>query len=248
MANKLYLLFCFICIAATTKAQTYADQQRQYRSYQTQHLATVRAYSVPASSYSPPAYKSSSSYSSGSSYNRSSSSAYNNNTRSTTGSTYSPYARKDIKSWGSDDEYDNYRNKPWKPAPAPEPEPPSFYSGSNKASCQGDCSETLNTRDKSFTYTGNTLNGIPHGNGTIKWTGGVTYTGELKNGQPDGTGTNTWPGGVTYKGSYSKGQLSGEGYLDYGKGASFTGTFAKSLPANGLMKLADGSTYKGSFV
>ncbi|RYE11500.1 MAG: hypothetical protein EOP51_32915, partial [Sphingobacteriales bacterium] len=166
MAKILYLIFCLIGLSATVNAQTYADQQQQYRSYQAQHLATVRAYSVPSSSYTSPAYKSSSSSGSGSTYNYNSSNKSNGGTvRARPGSSnWSAYIRSDIKPFTNDD-YDDYKSTNASytpPRPLIEVKEAAYYRGSKTNSCQGDCSETLTTGGI-FIYTGNTLNGVPNG-------------------------------------------------------------------------------------
>ncbi|RYY34948.1 MAG: hypothetical protein EOP46_11690 [Sphingobacteriaceae bacterium] len=252
MANKLLLLFCLIIPSATLKAQTYADQQRQYRSYQAQHLATVRAYSVSASSYSAPAYRSSGtagSSGSGSTNRGSTNNSGGGTVRATSNSNWSAYIRSDIKPWTNDD-YDDYskRNTSWKPEPPPPaPKEAGYYTGSTSSSCQGDCSETLVAKNKSFTYTGNTLNGVPNGTGIIKWDVG-TYTGEVKDGRPNGEGSTTWNNGLYHKGTYSDGQFNGRGTMDYGDGSIFTGLFEKGLPVKGFQRFPSGMTYDGHFL
>lgn len=75
----LILIAWFIALMpAAVVAQTYYDQQRQNREYQNLHQATERAYKVPSSNTSMPAYKSPSSSSPSSSYTPSSSYNYGN--------------------------------------------------------------------------------------------------------------------------------------------------------------------------
>ncbi|MBL0146960.1 MAG: hypothetical protein IPP48_15800 [Chitinophagaceae bacterium] len=62
----------------------------------------------------------------------------------------------------------------------------SPYIGSTKLSCQGDCEETL-TANNNIVYTGNTLNGMPHGKGTYKTKAtNIEAEGTFANGQMDG--------------------------------------------------------------
>ncbi|RYD85550.1 MAG: hypothetical protein EOP54_31210, partial [Sphingobacteriales bacterium] len=235
---------------ATLKAQTYADQQRQYRSYQAQHLATVRAYSVPSSSYTSTPYKSSTS--SGSGYSSSNSTTTRNSggtVASRPGSSnWSAYIRSDIKPWTNDD-YDDYKSTNASytaPRPLIEVKEAAYYRGSKTNSCQGDCSETLTTGG-SFVYTGNTLNGVPNGKGVIKWKT-ATYTGDVKNGMPDGEGSIVYENGISHKGSYTEGQFNGRGTMDYGSGSVFTGIFVKGMPTKGLQKFPNGMVYDGHFL
>ncbi|RYY53825.1 MAG: hypothetical protein EOO05_20770 [Chitinophagaceae bacterium] len=160
----LYLVLLLAVISLTGKAQTYTDQQQQNRSYQVQHAATVRAYSVAPSSYTPPVYKSRAS--SGSTSASSGSAVENSTTVRQSSSTQSAYVRSDIQSWGSDEEEYTVKTS-YRPS-ATAPVLP-YYSGSKTKNCQGDCQETLKTRDKDIVYTGNTRYGYPHGQGTFKW-------------------------------------------------------------------------------
>lgn len=228
-------------------AQTYADQQSQYRSYQAQHLATVRAYSVPNSTYSSPAYKSTTNTTNNNSNNSNKSTTVKSTT--TSNSNYSAYANPNIKSWGSDD-YEDYieTTRNWKPANISiEPKSAAFYSGSKGNNFQGENTETLIAKNNIFIYTGNTLNGIPNGKGEIKWKE-ATYTGEVKNGLPNGNGSIVYKNGVKHTGTYIDGQFDGKGFMDYADGVTFKGSFTKGLLSKGFIQYPNGMTYDGHFL
>lgn len=120
------------------------------------------------------------------------------------------------------------------------------YTGSTSKYCQGTCIETLTPQNKTYVYTGNTLNGVPHGKGEIKFTNGVSYAGDFKKGLPDGYGTNKWPGGAVYEGQIKKGILEGQGTLVYEDGQVFEGQFSNGSPVKGVLRFGKGSVYEGT--
>lgn len=71
----------------------------------------------------------------------------------------------------------------------------------------------FNSGDIKGIYTGDTLNGIPVGNGTLITTnvesGNWTYTGEWKDGFPNGNGRMEWEDGFAYEGEFVDGGVSG---------------------------------------
>lgn len=120
------------------------------------------------------------------------------------------------------------------------------YTGSTKSYCQGNCIETLVPENKSYTYTGNTLNGVPHGKGEVRFTTGISYAGDFKEGLPDGYGTTKWPGGVVHEGQIKKGVIQGEGTMTYADGQMFEGQFANGNPVKGILRFGKGSVYEGA--
>lgn len=62
-------------------------------------------------------------------------------------------------------------------------------------------------------YSGNLLNGMPHGKGTVKWADGSEYVGEWKEGRKQGQGTYTWADGSKYVGGWWSDQFQGLGKL-----------------------------------
>ncbi len=91
-------------------------------------------------------------------------------------------------------------------------------------------------------YHGQTLDGIPEGNGILKMASGGRYEGEFKAGQYHGEGTLEFPrileesgkaGGVhiisRFKGSWKRGMMDGEGHLTVGNGDEYRGRFKGDL-------------------
>ncbi len=74
-------------------------------------------------------------------------------------------------------------------------------------------------------YSGEVLNGVPHGTGTMKYlTNGHSYSGEFSNGAYNGIGVLEWSDGC-YCGKFSEGKFHGYGELLL-RGDSFEGTFS----------------------
>lgn len=120
------------------------------------------------------------------------------------------------------------------------------YTGSSSKYCQGNCIETLVPQNKSYVYTGNTLNGIPHGKGEIKFANGASYAGDFKEGLPDGYGITKWPNGVVHEGQIRKGLIQGEGTMDYADGQIFEGQFSNGNPVKGVLRFGRGNVYEGA--
>lgn len=64
-------------------------------------------------------------------------------------------------------------------------------------------------------YTGDWVNGIRQGKGTMKYDNGI-YEGEWKNDKKNGEGTYTWNDGKKYEGAYVDDVRSGEGVFPAG--------------------------------
>jgi formylglycine-generating enzyme required for sulfatase activity len=89
------------------------------------------------------------------------------------------------------------------------------------------------------------LNGY-HSN--IKMTGGATYSGDILNGKPHGQGTVTFVDGKKYVGEFEYGKKHGHGTLTDLNGTIFVGEF-KDDKANGqaTITIPDGDKYVGEF-
>jgi hypothetical protein len=73
------------------------------------------------------------------------------------------------------------------------------------------------------TYTGETAENIPHGQGKAVWPDGKTYEGSWENGKMHGLGTMTWPDGKKYEGDFKDGEIFGFGTYSYPDGRKITG-------------------------
>ena len=63
------------------------------------------------------------------------------------------------------------------------------------------------------TYTGEVVDGVPHGQGIETYTDGTKYVGEWKNGKYNGRGTYTYADGVKFVGKFKNGVEYGDGIL-----------------------------------
>lgn len=74
-------------------------------------------------------------------------------------------------------------------------------------------------------YTGQLLNGVPHGRGSIRMYSGNTYTGTFSHGKMNGDGKFTFVDGTTYNGQFLNGKYHGQGVLTYPDGEMYIGLF-----------------------
>lgn len=133
-----------------------------------------------------------------------------------------------------------------------------------------DETRTIRLKDGSK-YTGELVDGIPHGPGTLKSTNGMTYKGEFVRGRlpegtidapkqfyyrgeldqflrPHGQGEIHWVDGRKYTGEFDQGQAHGKGKLTFGDGKVYQGEFRRSnIHGKGVMIHPDGSVYRGQF-
>lgn len=93
------------------------------------------------------------------------------------------------------------------------------------------------------TYTGQLLNGVPHGHGIWSDNAGNRYFGQWRDGKPNGQGERNYPNGDFYKGNMANGFPNGQGYMRYASGLKYEGGF-KNGQRHGMGKLIypDGST------
>ena len=90
-------------------------------------------------------------------------------------------------------------------------------------------------------YEGDTVKGIPNGQGTYTWSSGKKYVGEFKDGFPNGQGTETFPNGRMYVGEWKEGEKNGQGTLTYSYGRKFVGEWKDGKPWNGTSYRKDGN-------
>jgi len=74
-------------------------------------------------------------------------------------------------------------------------------------------------------YTGETLDGIPHGHGTIVWPDGTVYRGQWEGGRMEGEGEINWPSGAGYRGQWRDGRMHGTGTIVLPGGEALRGTW-----------------------
>ncbi|MDW7730603.1 MAG: Ig-like domain-containing protein [Bacillota bacterium] len=120
-------------------------------------------------------------------------------------------------------------------------------------------------------YTGETLNDLPHGYGTLTHPGGAVYEGQFKEGLRSGFGIwrhpegiyyeGSWqndlyhsngvlyiPGVYTYEGQWSAGQKNGRGFQTWVNGRRYEGQWRNGLMhGSGTLHYADGSYYGGQW-
>lgn len=75
-------------------------------------------------------------------------------------------------------------------------------------------------------YTGDLLNGEPHGQGRMVMDNGDVYVGEFRDGAFHGSGTYQWTNGDRYNGTFSHGAMDGTGELVRSSGERITGESA----------------------
>ncbi len=110
-------------------------------------------------------------------------------------------------------------------------------------------------------YHGQTLDGIPEGNGILKIASGGRYEGEFKAGQYHGEGICEFPRILgepgksnvdnisrRYKGSWKKGMMNGQGHLVVGNGDEYRGEFKGDLyHGKGRLVTRNGAIMEGNW-
>lgn len=115
--------------------------------------------------------------------------------------------------------------------------------------------ETVDHRGRAAKYTGDSVDGLPDGNGEMIVTEagancGNTYKGQFKRGKMHGEGTWTSAGaGSRYAGSFVDGNFHGQGAFTWADGAKYEGEFMDDMfHGRGTKKNPDGSVeYSGLF-
>ena len=99
------------------------------------------------------------------------------------------------------------------------------YSGYVNESRQPNGLGTMKYSDGSE-YTGNWVNGVQQGHGTMKYDNGV-YEGEWRDGKKNGQGTYAWNDGRKYEGAYLNDFREGEGVFSGWRDSTngYTGTY-----------------------
>ena len=89
-------------------------------------------------------------------------------------------------------------------------------------------------------YTGEALDGLPHGKGTMTYPDGQVYVGEFKDGNCHGQGTMTNPNGCSYVGEFYENTRMGHGTEIFPNGAKYVGEFKDNMPhGKGTMTYPD---------
>ncbi|KAH3762571.1 Morn repeat protein [Pelomyxa schiedti] len=117
-----------------------------------------------------------------------------------------------------------------------------------RAPLDGDATATTTTSVGS--YTGQMVNGQPHGVGTLKYTNGGTYTGDWRAGKRDGRGVQRSSDGTVYDGEWRDDAPDGTGCESQPppSGASYEGAWLRGgFHGAGTRRFRDGSTYTGEW-
>ena len=89
-------------------------------------------------------------------------------------------------------------------------------------------------------YTGEAVDGLPHGQGTFTFPDGTKYVGEFKDDKYHGQGTFTWPDGTRYVGEFRDAKMHGQGTLTWAGGDKFVGESKEGNIWDGVYYLASG--------
>ena len=124
----------------------------------------------------------------------------------------------------------------------------------------------------SLEYSGDKLNGLPHGSGTLTYTSGTIYKGSFKNGLRHGSGLWKHPSGISYngewqadayhnwgklsipdylfyEGDWQEGKKEGRGTQEWADGRRYLGEWQNGrMHGYGVMRYSDGSIYRGQWV
>ena len=100
-----------------------------------------------------------------------------------------------------------------------------------------------------YTYTGELLDGKPHGQGVAVWEDGSRYVGAFANGRLSGKGTKTWPSGSRYTGDWADDYQNGQGVNVFPSGARYEGEVRQAMMHGyGRFYDRDGNlTYEGRY-
>lgn len=97
-------------------------------------------------------------------------------------------------------------------------------------------------------YTGQTKNGIMHGQGTYFYAQGDRYSGEFRNGKPNGQGIFSYASGDVYTGQFCDDVMDGRGTYVYANGDKYRGEFKNGRPhGNGSYTLPSGKEFTGNW-
>lgn len=90
-------------------------------------------------------------------------------------------------------------------------------------------------------YSGELLNGEPHGSGRMEFNNGDRYEGQFARGAFEGAGTYRWANGAVYEGQFSNDMINGRGRLTAPRAATVAG-----LWRNGELVEPDAATGRAS--
>lgn len=97
-------------------------------------------------------------------------------------------------------------------------------------------------------YTGDMLDGVPHGNGEMLWDSGNRYVGGWVHGRLEGYGTHTWADGSFYIGNWADGDQHGFGKMAYSDGKIYEGNWESGMICGqGRLTYEDGKIYEGEW-
>ena len=97
-------------------------------------------------------------------------------------------------------------------------------------------------------YTGEWVDGEPHGLGTMTGPSGEKYVGGFRDGEFSGEGAYSWPSGEKHWGEFQNGKYNGQGTHVWDNGDKYTGDFHDGKQhGEGTYKWADGHQYSGTW-
>eukprot|EP01032_Pedospumella_encystans_P020496 gene20496-23281_t len=104
-------------------------------------------------------------------------------------------------------------------------------------------------REDGSIYEGDRLNGIEHGQGTLKHPDGSVYMGDFVLGKKHGSGKCQYANGSSYFGSFALDVKEGKGEMRYKNGNIYRGPFSQDVPhGHGKLTLERlGGSYEGQF-
>lgn len=103
--------------------------------------------------------------------------------------------------------------------------------------------------DDDATYSGQLVDGIRHGYGTMQWDDGRVYAGVFEHGELHGSGTYRWPSGDVYAGVFEQGERTGLGTYRWASGDVYSGAFRQNASHGyGTYQWASGGVYTGEYV
>jgi hypothetical protein len=95
-------------------------------------------------------------------------------------------------------------------------------------------------------FEGQFQNGMPHGQGVMRYANGSIWEGTYVNGKMEGYGSLTRPDGYSYLGEWGQGKFNGKGKLINEFGDIYEGIFVDGkLNGKGVIKWASGAIYEG---
>lgn len=95
-------------------------------------------------------------------------------------------------------------------------------------------------------YAGALLNGLSHGQGTMRYKNNNTYAGNWLNGERSGKGVYFQCGkNITYYGDWLNDRPNGQGIIEYQNGDVYNGAVDGKPNGKGIMKYKNGDVYEG---